>query len=95
MNEHNMFVTMIASHSVGTRRFTIILSILLILIVIAFGVNTWLVWRTIFMGNGVQTASSITLPANYCLPLDAQARLRLITEHPNDYIKCLEMVTNK
>ena len=90
MNEHNMFVTMIASHSVATRRFTIIYSILWILIAIAFAVNIWLLWRTIFMGSGVQTANSIKLPAQLCLPSDAQERLRLITEHPKDYLKCLD-----
>ena len=94
MKEENMFVTMIASHSVATRRFMIILSILLILIVIAFGVNSWLLWRTISTVAGVQIAPSIRLPAQLCLPLDAQERLQLITERPKDYLKCLTKETN-
>ena len=94
MKEENMFVTMIASHSVATRRFMIILSILLILIVIAFGVNSWLLWRTISTVAGVQIAPSIRLPAQLCLPSDAQERLRLITERPKDYLRCLQKETN-
>jgi len=94
MNQDNMFVMMIANHSVALRRFTIALSILLILIVIAFGANSWLLWRTVFMGNGAQIVPSIKLPPQPCLPSDAQERLRLITERPKDYIRCLEKVTN-
>ena len=94
MNEENMFVTMIANHSVATRRFMTILSILLILIVIAFGANSWLLWRTVFMVSGVQIGPSIKLPAQICLPSDAQERLRLITERPKDYLRCLEKATN-
>ena len=94
MNQDNMFVTTIANHLVAIQRFTITLSILLILIVIAFAGNSWLLWRTVFMDNGVQTVPSIKLPAQPCLPSDAQERLRLITERPKDYLKCLEKVTN-
>jgi len=95
MNEHNMFVTMIASHSVGSRRFMIIYSTLLILIAIALGVTIWLMWRTTFTDNGVQTDRSIKLPHQLCLPSDAQERLQLITEHPNDYLECLKRVTKQ
>ena len=94
MNEENMFVTMIANHSVATRRFTIVISILLILIVIAFGVNSWLLWHTVFMVSGVQIGPSIKLPAQLCLPSDAQERLQLITEHTKDYLRCLQKETN-
>ena len=94
MNEENMFVTMIANHSVVTQRFMIILSILWILIVIAFGANIWLLWHTVFMVSGGQIAPSIKLPAQACLPSDAQERLRLITERPKDYLKCLTKETN-
>ena len=94
MNQDNMFVTMIANHSVAVRRFTITLSILLILIVIAFGVNIWLLWHTVFMVSGGQIAPSIKLPAQACLPSDAQERLRLITERPKDYLRCLTKETN-
>ena len=94
MNQENMFVTMIANHSVAVQRFTIALSILLILIVIAFGANSWLLWRTVFMVSGVQIGPSIKLPAQPCLPSDAQERLRLITERPKDYLRCLEKATN-
>ena len=94
MNQDSMFATMIANHLVAIRRFTIALSILLILIVIAFGANSWLLWRTVFMVSGVQIGPSIKLPAQLCLPSDAQERLQLITEHPKDYIRCLETATN-
>ena len=93
MNEDNMFVTMIASHSVGTRRFMIIYSILSILIAIALSVSIWSVLLMLSTGNGVLTAHSIKLPHQLCLPSDARERLRLITERPKDYIKCLEMAT--
>ena len=92
MNEHNMFVTMIASHSVGTRRFTIICLTLLILTVIALGVSIWSVLLMLSTGSGVQTGNSIRLPQQICLPSDAQERLRLITEHPKDYLECLDRV---
>jgi hypothetical protein len=83
---------MIVKALADTRRFMITHSILWILIVIALGVNIWLLLPMLFTGSGAQTANSIKLPANYCLPLDAQARLRLITERPNDYLECLKRV---
>jgi hypothetical protein len=88
-----MFLMMIANHSVDTRRFTIIYSTLLILIAIALGVIIWLTWHIISTVNGAQTDHSIKLPHQLCLPSDAQARLRLITERPKDYLACLERAT--
>lgn len=66
MNEDGMFAMMIANLSVGTRRITTTMSILLILIVIVLGVNTWLMWRIISMGNGVQTDPSTKPPVLNC-----------------------------
>ena len=94
MKLENIYAMMTANHLVAVRRFTIALLILLILIVIAFGVNSWLLWRTISTVAGVQTAPSIKLPAQLCLPSDAQERLRLITERPKDYLACLKRATN-
>ena len=90
-----MFAMMIARHSVDTRRFTIILSTLLILIAIALGASTWSILLILSTGNGVQTDRSIKLPHQVCLPLDARERLRLITERPKDYLKCLDRETNR
>ena len=94
MKLENIYAMMTANRLVAVRRFTIALLILLILIVIAFGANSWLLWRTVFMVSGVQIGPSIKLPAQLCLPSDAQERLQLITEHPKDYIRCLETATN-
>jgi hypothetical protein len=95
MNETNMYLTMIARHSVDTRRFMIIYLTLLILIAIALGVIIWFVWHTLSTGNGAQTANSIKLPHQLCLPSDARERLRLITERPKDYLTCLEKATQQ
>ena len=90
MNQDNMFLTMIASHSVASRRFMTIHSILSILIVIALSGSIWCVWLMTSMVSGVQTGASIKVPPQICLPSDAQERLRLITERPTDYLACLE-----
>jgi hypothetical protein len=74
MNEDSMFVMMIANLSVGTRRITTTMSILLILIVIVLGVNTWLMWRIISMGNGVQTDPSTKPPAHSCQASGVQVK---------------------
>ena len=92
MNQDNMFLTMIASHSVASRRFMTIHLILSILIAIALSGSIWLMWRILSTGNGALIDHSINLPAQICLPSDAQERLRLITERPKDYLKCLEKV---
>ena len=87
-----MFAMMIARHSVDTRRFTIILSILLTLTAIALSVSIWSALLILSTGSGVLTDRSINLPQQICLPLDARERLLLITEHPKDYLICLERV---
>jgi hypothetical protein len=90
-----MFVMMIARHSVDTRRFMIILSTLLILIAIALSVSIWSILLMLSTGNGVLTDHSIKLPHQVCLPSDAQERLQLITQRPNDYLKCLDRAMGK
>ena len=94
MKLENTFETMIVKALADGRRFMTTHSILLILIVIALGVNIWLGWHILSMVNGVQTANSIKLPPQVCLPSDARERLRLITERPKDYLKCLERETS-
>lgn len=74
MNEANMYLMTIANLSEGTRRITTTISILLTLIVIVLGVNTWLMWRIISMGNGVQTDPSTKPPALSCQASDVQVK---------------------
>jgi hypothetical protein len=90
MKLENMYATMTANRLVAIRRFTITLLILSILTAIVLSVSIWLTWRMLSMGNGVLIDHSIKLPQQICLPSDAQARLRLITEHPKDYLECLD-----
>ena len=71
MKLENIYAMMTASHSVAVRRFTIALSILLILIVIALGGNIWLLWRTTSTVAGgadrpFYKATSTALPSFGC-----------------------------
>ena len=91
--ENTLEMTIVKALADG-RRFMITHSILSILIAIALGVNIWLGWHILSMDNGVRIDHSINLPAQICLPSDAQERLRLITEHPKDYLECLKKATN-
>ena len=94
MKLENTLEMMIVKALADGRRFMTTHSILSILIAIVLSVNIWLTWHILSMGNGVRIDHSINLPAQICLPSDAQERLRLITERPKDYLKCLERVTN-
>ena len=92
--ENTLEMTIVKALADG-RRFMITHSILSILIVTALGGNIWLLLRINSTDNGGQTDPSIKLPPQLCLPSDARERLRLITERPKDYLKCLDKVTNK
>lgn len=69
---------------------TTTLLILLILIVIVFVGSTWFLLPTLSTVSGVQTAPSTKLPAPTCQRSGALDLPPSITEHQNDYLKCLK-----